>query len=500
MYKLLDNVFDEIIEKIKSDYSLDRVNNMNLDNFVYEFFGCALDIKESDTLIDILDQFSFPFFRMYKNNRDTDAKFKKMSFGLRYDDKAQDYFFQGKSVNNDEIDKRAIQLIDTLNNIIDLLNKVHRNEIKPELFNIEWTNLPLITKLYLSILYDDMLFFDLDLLNEVSAFFNEKHHEVNTVFEAKVLINELKRKFKSSIFNISCNYLFFMQNSNSFSFTPNDYSLINYNDHSLNIRLEPKVEHYNEIFKLMDFNKLYFAFENRIPCNFQLNNSFKDIILTNIHQNKNIFSIEYQKSNLKPKTKKNGKSVLSQQQIEQLLKDKIITQYTDLKANSSIDFDTITVFRINQGCANHDHIKTLVKIPYLENENIMQTSINAYYCLECSKYFTYYDTLTSLIPEKEWSNLIIEIITSNVAQGGLRFENKESLIHKLGYNVDKVNQLTSLERQMILYQIITHRIRNIAQVEAHINQQIIMFSNNSSGNYELAIKKWREDRDFVNRL
>ena len=66
-----------------------------------------------------------------------------------------------------------------------------------------------------------------------------------------------------------------------------------------------------------------------------------------------------------------------------------------------------------------------------------------------------------------------------------------------GYNVSQKEDLSSMQRQTILQSIVENGILSKSEVVSYLNYFINQRINRDTDMYDVAISKWREDRDFI---
>ena len=76
--------------------------------------------------------------------------------------------------------------------------------------------------------------------------------------------------------------------------------------------------------------------------------------------------------------------------------------------------------------------------------------------------------------------------------------NLESVLRQEGYTVSQKEDLSDLERQSILKNVINRKLMSKWQIIEHIELQISLRRNNRM--YNIAISKWERDLAFLRRL
>ena len=66
-----------------------------------------------------------------------------------------------------------------------------------------------------------------------------------------------------------------------------------------------------------------------------------------------------------------------------------------------------------------------------------------------------------------------------------------------GYNVSQKEDLSSMQRQTILQSIVENGLLSKSEVVSSLNYFINQRINRDTDMYDVAISKWREDRDFI---
>ena len=146
--------------------------------------------------------------------------------------------------------------------------------------------------------------------------------------------------------------------------------------------------------------------------------------------------------------------------------------------------------------AGHDllDVQAQVKVLY-KDYTIIEERIPATYCKTCEKYFIL-ETDYQLLKNKGTilCNVVEETYWSNDHKG-FYIVNNESLLFKMGYNVNAINNLDSRERQKILGTAMINKMMTRTEVLSHLDYLI----RRSQGNVSLAnaVNKWKEDRAFV---
>ncbi len=174
-------------------------------------------------------------------------------------------------------------------------------------------------------------------------------------------------------------------------------------------------------------------------------------------------------------------------------------QYIDLNGmDEGIAFEDFVVKGDSRNCIfKHESIMVKAAISLINRRgDIIQKIIPAGFCPKCKSFFIlqmdfddisdYGVPLCQQFTEKEFRMYI----------NGWRKEFKEhSIINQMGYNVNAKEDLSRIQRQVILALALDKKIYTRAQLDHHIYKQISLRINNPS--MESAIAKWEEDRKFV---
>ena len=124
-------------------------------------------------------------------------------------------------------------------------------------------------------------------------------------------------------------------------------------------------------------------------------------------------------------------------------------------------------------------------------------NINAQYCATCRKYYI----------EKEQFDryrALYGIILGHFAycdglnKGYAPLMNQYSLLNLCGYNVNQKDDLSSKTRQAVLKYVIVNKLMSKPDVIKHLDYYINL--NGSQSNKKIAVRKWKEDLDYVNNL
>lgn len=174
------------------------------------------------------------------------------------------------------------------------------------------------------------------------------------------------------------------------------------------------------------------------------------------------------------------------------------TVFVSMPVKNEVNFDNVeNVLYINKRI--HDHqikgncVLSVTGIVRDINGNALK--INVEYCTICQKYF---------IEEQQFNRYreIYGIILGNfVYYTGFNFgyaplNNAYSLLNLCGYNVSQKDNLSSQTRQKILRYVIEMNLMSKENVISYLCYFINL--NNNQLCKRIAVKKWKDDLDFVN--
>ena len=155
------------------------------------------------------------------------------------------------------------------------------------------------------------------------------------------------------------------------------------------------------------------------------------------------------------------------------------------------------------GCIATDHdirdIVVNIKI-WHSDYSITEETAPAIFCKTCGKYYLLESEYDRLCKKGILLCNVVEIdywVKKNEPKE-LFFANEESILHKLGYNVNASVNLPMSTRHRILESIVLSKILTKAEICAHLDYLI----NRSKNNPVLsnAVKKWKTDREFVGKI
>lgn len=170
-------------------------------------------------------------------------------------------------------------------------------------------------------------------------------------------------------------------------------------------------------------------------------------------------------------------------------------QYKTLR---QVDGVTAIVLTNNRKCTNDKHelidMKGTCKVAK-PNGAVIDIVFPAAYCKTCDKYFVLKRDFAEM---KQHGSLLclVEDYTKKYTTGNVTmWGNNESIIHMLGYNVSKVYNYTYAQRCTILANILENTKITAQEIMSIIDISIARHKN--QWNYSDAVKKWKEDRRFV---
>lgn len=159
-------------------------------------------------------------------------------------------------------------------------------------------------------------------------------------------------------------------------------------------------------------------------------------------------------------------------------------------------YDVIVVSNILSCSSKGHHIKdvtALLKI-ILPDGQIKSIVVTLAYCEECNRYFMmkYNYELLEGVP-------ICEIIdeTKEATSNKKEFGGKASKLNNLGYNVNCIENLSDIQRRIILALQLESQSMTKSEIESYLHFQIEKFS--SRENCKTAITKWKSDLEYVSK-
>lgn len=172
------------------------------------------------------------------------------------------------------------------------------------------------------------------------------------------------------------------------------------------------------------------------------------------------------------------------------------------KESNSKNVITIADFLVRTSsaqCVNRSHniqsIKAIVNV--LTDSQIIERTISAYYCMACDKYYIGESTYQTLKKEGTICCKVVELEDLNNNLLTISGWQKKSLLKMYGYNVEKNNGLSSIQRRKILLFIIENKIMSKYKIINLLEGQIMLHKKQES--MKEAVEKWSEDIDFVQK-
>lgn len=151
-----------------------------------------------------------------------------------------------------------------------------------------------------------------------------------------------------------------------------------------------------------------------------------------------------------------------------------------------------TQFCINK---NHKVCEIEAKVDIVDrNGNISNVSCPAYYCENCNVFYMYLDTYERL---KQKGVLLCKIYDMYKFSNNNEYYdlNSESIMHSFGYNVNANENLSTLQRQIVLKNIVDNEIMSKNEIINHLSYLYNRSKNLT--NYSQACRRWKEDIDFI---
>lgn len=159
------------------------------------------------------------------------------------------------------------------------------------------------------------------------------------------------------------------------------------------------------------------------------------------------------------------------------------------------------VLLASKQCLKNNHklqtVTAILRTISKHNSSIDEIRTLAYYCPICNEYF-----LLKKDYKRIKSNYILlcpvldKTLDRKPSNPEFYYDN-ESRIHMLGYNVNKTNNYTAKQRQLILANIIENHNISKYEILALIDANIL--THEYRDGYEDAVSKWNADRFYVYR-
>ena len=147
-------------------------------------------------------------------------------------------------------------------------------------------------------------------------------------------------------------------------------------------------------------------------------------------------------------------------------------------------------------CCGHDVERIVAFVKLSDGYKVWNEKIDAFFCYNCNLYFISESQFMAL----ENKGIILcnvykyreyKEIKGKLDSGELR---PESMINKLGYNVDAKKNLSEQERRRILEMAIDNGVMSRSEVISHLEWNIKIRKNEK---YNNAKKKWQSDINFL---
>lgn len=177
------------------------------------------------------------------------------------------------------------------------------------------------------------------------------------------------------------------------------------------------------------------------------------------------------------------------------------------KNSKEISIRDFVVWKYSFNCHKKGHtvqqIDALITVMNRSGD-LIQYEIPASYCKQCDTYFILESTYQRL---KHYGTIVCRVtdeqtylseMVSKPQSGGMHLA-PESILMQYGYNVRQSSPLTAKQRLNILKLIIDNGICSKDKVISHLDNMISLFGKRKNSNYELAISKWKSDRDDISR-
>lgn len=178
--------------------------------------------------------------------------------------------------------------------------------------------------------------------------------------------------------------------------------------------------------------------------------------------------------------------------------DTLIQQYSNVVHIGCADF----IVRTNMfKCFKHHNVEDIAaEITIVDRKgNIIHPKVHATYCKTCNKYFIQQSTYEDL---KHRGIILHRIITNEEFQSGsylnISYDDglaEESILHQMGYNVGKTDNLSDSQRWIILECMVDNNIASKSKIVAYLNSFIRRNGNKS--NMEDSVDKWICDRTHI---
>lgn len=189
------------------------------------------------------------------------------------------------------------------------------------------------------------------------------------------------------------------------------------------------------------------------------------------------------------------KSIIQKEKVQSYENNK-----KETKLSENIQYVKAVVLTQNRKCVSKEHtlenVIAIIRVLTLNNK-VIEINVPAVHCKECNQYIILKSDFKSI---KQQGILLCHVIDKTpeyIAKHQYSScSGTESKLHRLGYNVIKQGyNYTYAQRKIILaniienYGITQHEI--LSMLDTNIARKINM------PNYDEAVKKWQQDREFV---
>ena len=177
----------------------------------------------------------------------------------------------------------------------------------------------------------------------------------------------------------------------------------------------------------------------------------------------------------------------------------IINNETDddfIEEGNYLDGTSFLIRNDDDYCCGHDVERIVAFVKLSDGYEVWDEKIDAFFCYNCNLYFINESQfkqlekkgiiLCNVYKYQEYKN-----IKPKLDSGDLR---PESMINKLGYNVDAKKDLSERERRRILDLAIENGVMRRAEVISHLEWNIRIRKNER---YNSAKKKWQSDINYL---
>ena len=152
----------------------------------------------------------------------------------------------------------------------------------------------------------------------------------------------------------------------------------------------------------------------------------------------------------------------------------------------------------NKKCSSNNHsvVDVMATCKAVEpNGKVVDLRFPSAYCADCKKYFVLKNDFIRVKGERKLLCIEEDHTSKNTYKPAKTFYGTESLIHRLGYNVIEGNKETAAQRRMCLANIMENTSISKHEIMSLILKNIKIHQGQER--YQKAVKKWREDLEFV---